>query len=175
VQLAAAARLVLPVDGDLAGREHALRLAARVDEAGELEQLTEPDHPVARLDLSHAPMMTQAPRHYDRLPMPHKNPLLGLAAVLICALLLPGAAQAAKPKQQYYVSVGDSYAVGWQRMSADEATVTKQGFADQVVPLARRKGYRLKLVKFGCAGATTSSTLNTKGCPAAGRAIDGPR
>ena len=103
------------------------------------------------------------------------TPLAGLAAALILALALPAAAQAAKPKRQLYVSLGDSYAVGWQRPAENTMGPTTKGFTDQTVTLARKKGYRLKLVNFGCGGATTVSILEQKGCVPAARAIGGKR
>jgi lysophospholipase L1-like esterase len=110
--------------------------------------------------------------------MPRKTPLAGLVAVLLVALLVPAAAQAAtataaKAKPQYYVALGDSYAIGWQRPAEYSFGPTKQGYANQIVGLARKKGYRLKLVNFGCGGATTVSILTSKGCKQ--RAIGGPK
>jgi lysophospholipase L1-like esterase len=99
-------------------------------------------------------------------------PLAGLVAVLLFSLAGPAAA---KTKPQYYVSLGDSYAVGWQRPAEDVRGPTKQGFANQIVPLAKAKGYRLKLVNFGCGGATTISILKSKGCQKGARAIDGKK
>jgi lysophospholipase L1-like esterase len=99
-------------------------------------------------------------------------PLAGLVAVLLFSLAGPAAA---KTKPQYYVSLGDSYAVGWQRPAEDVRGPTKQGFANQIVPLAKAKGYRLKLVNFGCGGATTISILKGKGCQKGARAIDGKK
>jgi lysophospholipase L1-like esterase len=81
-----------------------------------------------------------------------------IVLALVAALALPAAAQAAKPKQQYYVSVGDSYATGFQPAAAG-ATSTRNGFAYQVPGLARARGYRLQLVNFGCGGETTVSLL----------------
>jgi lysophospholipase L1-like esterase len=104
--------------------------------------------------------------------MPRKLSLAGLVAVLLLTLAGPAAA---KTKPQYYVSLGDSYAVGWQRPAEDVRGPTKQGFADQIVPLAKQKGYRLKLVNFGCGGATTTSILKSKGCPKEDRALDGKK
>src|SRR5918995_238391 len=86
-----------------------------------------------------------------------------LLAVLVAALsllALPAAAQAAKPS--YYVSLGDSYAAGYQRFSAIEARTTRDGFAYQLVGKARARGYKLKLVNFGCGGETTVSILKRK-------------
>jgi lysophospholipase L1-like esterase len=85
-----------------------------------------------------------------------------LAAVAVSLIAVPAAHAAAK---QYYLSLGDSYAVGYQ---GDVKKTTHNGFADQLLPLARKKGYRFSLVNQGCGGATTTSMLKQKGCaPAA--------
>ena len=87
---------------------------------------------------------------------------LALALPLAVLLLVPATGQAASPsKTQYYVSLGDSYAVGYQPGRGS----TREGFADQTVRKARNRGYRLKLVNFGCGGATTTSIIKRKGCP----------
>lgn len=85
---------------------------------------------------------------------------LVVTGLLASLVLIPGIAQADPPQYQYYLSVGDSYATGYQ-----PGGMTKKGFANQVVPKAVRKGYNLKLVNVGCAGATTKSVLKQKGCP----------
>ena len=93
---------------------------------------------------------------------------LALALPLVILLMVPATGQAASPsKTQYYVSLGDSYAVGYQPGRGS----TREGFADQTVGKARRRGYRLKLVNFGCGGATTTSILKHKGCPKPARAV----
>lgn len=96
--------------------------------------------------------------------------LIRAAALAAGALLLPAAAQAATP--QFYLSLGDSYAAGFQVVSGTSRATT-HGFADQVPALAAERGYRLKLVNYGCGGATTSSLLTQKGCPARLRAKGG--
>lgn len=65
-----------------------------------------------------------------------------------------------RPVQQYYVSLGDSYAVGYQ----PTWTTGIGGFVYQVPPLARSRGYNLKVVQFGCGGATTESLVTQIGC-----------
>ncbi len=65
---------------------------------------------------------------------------------------------------QIYVSVGDSYAAGYQPTGQGTGHTTRHGFAYQVVTDAQAKGYRFRLVNFGCAGATTASVLQQKGC-----------
>lgn len=86
--------------------------------------------------------------------MPRLSLLCALA--VSGALALPAAADAA-PKQQYYVSLGDSYATGYQPTSKTGGT--RNGFAYQLPGLAAKRGYRLKLVNFGCGGATSISIL----------------
>ncbi len=63
-----------------------------------------------------------------------------------------------------YVSLGDSYAAGYQPTGAHSGHTDTNGFAYQVPGLAAAKGYDLKLVNFGCGGATTTSILHSLGC-----------
>lgn len=66
--------------------------------------------------------------------------------------------------QQLYVSLGDSYAAGFQPGVSGSGSTTTNGFAYQVPAAARAKGYSLELVNFGCGGATVESILRTAGC-----------
>jgi len=77
---------------------------------------------------------------------------------------VPAAAPAAAPAS-YYVSIGDSYAAGYQPSASGPGRTTVNGFAYQLVGLAGREGLSLKLVNFACSGATTASVLHTPGCP----------
>jgi lysophospholipase L1-like esterase len=89
--------------------------------------------------------------------------LIPIAALLL-ALAVPGVAQA-KKKPSYYVSLGDSYAAGYQ----PNIGTSRAGFAYQLVGQARERGYKLKLVNFGCGGETTESILKrTKKCAGLG-------
>ncbi|SHG53656.1 Lysophospholipase L1 [Jatrophihabitans endophyticus] len=63
-----------------------------------------------------------------------------------------------------YVSVGDSYAAGYQPSGRTGGATTRNGFAYQVVRLAKARGYDLTLANFGCSGATTASALSRAGC-----------
>ena len=83
---------------------------------------------------------------------------------LVATLALPAGAQAAKPQQKLYVSLGDSYASGFQATAQGKGANTRNGFAYQVPKLAAARGYRFKLVNFGCGGATTRSLLHRKDC-----------
>lgn len=58
--------------------------------------------------------------------------------------------------REYYVSLGDSYAVGFQPLPAPGPT---SGFTGFVASKAH-----MTLVNFGCGGATTTSILHTDGC-----------
>ena len=70
---------------------------------------------------------------------------------------------------QYYVSLGDSYAAGFQPTGPKGVGhTTTNGFAYQLPQLASARGYHLTLVNFGCGGATSASMLNSKGCPLLG-------
>jgi hypothetical protein len=92
---------------------------------------------------------------------------LAAVAAVSSLLLLPAAAGAAKPS--YYVSLGDSYAAGYQRFSATDARTTRAGFAYQLVGQARKRGYRFELANFGCGGETTESILTrTAACAGLG-------
>jgi hypothetical protein len=73
------------------------------------------------------------------------------------AIALPGApAEAAAKSPTYYVSLGDSYSVGYQPVPGGATP----GYATYVAAQTH-----LTLVNFGCGGATTTSLLQTVGCP----------
>jgi lysophospholipase L1-like esterase len=72
-------------------------------------------------------------------------------------IALPGtSAQAAEKSPRYYVSLGDSYSVGYQPRPGGATP----GYASYVAAHTH-----LTLVNFGCGGATTTSLLQTIGCP----------
>jgi lysophospholipase L1-like esterase len=93
---------------------------------------------------------------------------VSLLALLALCVLAPAAH--AKPKTQYFVALGDSYTVGYQDALGH---TTHNGPADQLVPLARKRGYRYKLVNLGCGGATTDSMLTRIDCPESSRTPGG--
>jgi len=84
--------------------------------------------------------------------------MLGLVAMLA----VPAAAHAAKPDRNLYVSLGDSYAAGYQPTAPGVGRTTRNGFAYQLPGLAKPRGYKLKLVNFACGGETTVSLLERK-------------
>jgi lysophospholipase L1-like esterase len=95
-------------------------------------------------------------------------------ATLLALLTLAAPAAAGQARPPVYVSLGDSYAVGYQPNPAGTpGGATQNGYADQLVPLVRARGYtRLRLVNFGCGGATTQLVITGAGCglPAIGGA-----
>jgi lysophospholipase L1-like esterase len=89
-----------------------------------------------------------------------RSPILASVALsalaLLAAVSISGApAQAATGSPTYYVSLGDSYSVGYQ-----PGMGATPGY---MVYVSRHTG--LTLVNFGCGGATTTSILTLVGCP----------
>lgn len=92
-----------------------------------------------------------------------------LAALLAGTGTPAGAAPApADGGERYYVSLGDSLAVGVQPGPDGDGVVSGQGFADQLYALRRLADPQLELVQLGCPGETTES-LRSGGTPAAQR------
>jgi lysophospholipase L1-like esterase len=92
---------------------------------------------------------------------------LTVALALGAALVTLPAPAGAKPKQ-LYVSLGDSYATGYQ-VTPEGGRNTRNGFAYQLPGLARKRGYDLKLVNLGCGGETSTSLLTRVAvCPGPG-------
>jgi len=83
--------------------------------------------------------------------------LLGALAVGALAVVATGctSSSSATPPR-YYVSLGDSYAVGYQPSPVPGAT---PGYTAYVATATH-----LRLANFGCAGATSVSILNAPGC-----------
>lgn len=93
-----------------------------------------------------------------------------LMGIGMCACSSSSPTVASTPKAtEYYVSLGDSYAAGFQPTGRNGVGhTTTNGFTYQVPGLATARGYHLTLVNFGCGGATTASLLTTPGCPLLG-------
>ncbi len=94
-----------------------------------------------------------------------KRMLSGFGAVLLIVALAGPASGASDSSgahsRQYYLSLGDSLAVGVQPIGdPDRAFRTNDGYADQLFAIARQDVPKLKLVKLGCPGETTGSMLN---------------
>ncbi len=82
------------------------------------------------------------------------------AVALSLALLATGCTSTthAATTVKYYISLGDSYSVGYQPSPTPGATAGYTAFVAMKT--------NLKLENFGCAGATTTSLLDTNGCAA---------
>jgi lysophospholipase L1-like esterase len=83
--------------------------------------------------------------------------------VVALLVLLVAAPAANAAKRDLYVALGDSYTAGYQPTAKGKGSYTRNGFAFQIVPLAKQRGYTgLKLVNFGCGGETTVSLLSRR-------------
>jgi lysophospholipase L1-like esterase len=78
-------------------------------------------------------------------------------AALTAVAASPAVGGAAKAPEPLYISMGDSYSVGYQNPTLGNTT----GFTGYV---AKKK--HLQLENFGCGGATTTSLFTQIGCPA---------
>jgi lysophospholipase L1-like esterase len=84
------------------------------------------------------------------------------------------AAGAASPPGQYYLSLGDSVAFGYQdaRVEAEAkaaGTVNpanyNTGYSDDLYRMLRTVNPGIKLVNFGCPGQTSTEFISASGCP----------
>lgn len=97
-----------------------------------------------------------------------------LVVALGLGLVSSAQADAAKPaKKRYLVAVGDSYSIGFQPLAPGQGAATRDGYAEELVRLARKRGHRLRLVNFAC-GRETTATLLQRTQPCAQPAIGGP-
>jgi lysophospholipase L1-like esterase len=95
--------------------------------------------------------------------------LAGLAALTGCTSIRPAASQgrpAPSPGRgnSYYVSLGDSLSQGVQPDAAGNSVPTSDGYTDQLYAALHRDDPRLRLVKLGCGGETTSTMIKEKLC-----------
>lgn len=102
------------------------------------------------------------------------------AAVLLlsaCAGLTTGSRPAdapIAPTDRLYVSIGDSYAAGYQPSAGGAGPTMAHGFAYQVADRTAAAGAPLRLVNFGCSGVTSTALLNDRGCDPSARGPGGP-
>jgi lysophospholipase L1-like esterase len=83
--------------------------------------------------------------------------ILALAAVV--ATLFSAPASRADAGVAYYLSLGDSLAQGYQPVGGSRGEGYNQGYADQLLKLARAPSDHLRLVKLGCGGETTTTMM----------------
>ena len=96
--------------------------------------------------------------------------LLAASSVVAVGLVAtPGVSQAAKGPTPYYLSLGDSYSIGYQPNAPGGGGTP--GYTGYVAGKLK-----MNLENFGCGGATTSSILSSVGCgdPAATDAVAYP-
>jgi lysophospholipase L1-like esterase len=92
--------------------------------------------------------------------------LFNLLAALIFVLVSAGTALGAPGSsgdhaRQSYVSVGDSLAAGVQPIGdAADLYRTTDGYAEQLLAIARERSPKLSLVKLGCPGETTTTMIH---------------
>jgi lysophospholipase L1-like esterase len=103
-----------------------------------------------------------------------RYPQIGIVIATACALALAtvacdsatsasGAGAAAAPVirgTSYYLSLGDSLAVGVQPDSAGASMPTNAGYANQLYEMLHAKSPGLRLVKLGCSGETTTTMIH---------------
>jgi lysophospholipase L1-like esterase len=83
-----------------------------------------------------------------------------IVAVVFAALFIgPAAAFAADNGVRYYLSLGDSLAAGEQPTLPQGQNFGPDGYADQLYAIEQTKIAKLKLVKMGCGGETTSTMI----------------
>ncbi len=91
--------------------------------------------------------------------------IVAVGAVAVGLTVAPGISQAATHQVKkvktpaYYVSLGDSYSIGYQPTSTNPGRGTP-GYTAYVA-----KKEKLTLENFGCGGATTASIVSSIGCP----------
>lgn len=75
---------------------------------------------------------------------------------------------------RYYVSLGDSFAVGTQPIGEPPDYETDEGYADQLYATLRVADPKLKLVKLGCGGESTTSMRFGSQLPTVARSCGRP-
>lgn len=89
---------------------------------------------------------------------------LAAAGLVLVGLTAAPGVSGAKPAPLFYLSLGDSYSVGYQP-NTPPAT---GGIATSGYTAVVAKKAKMTLENFGCGGATTSSILNALGCTESG-------
>ncbi len=95
------------------------------------------------------------------------------AALAVIAPAVPASAAAGRHSRDrhagtqtsYYLSLGDSLAVGVQPNAAGKSVPTPQGYADQLYAALRVGDPGLRLAKLGCSGETTHTMIDGGICP----------
>ena len=93
--------------------------------------------------------------------------LRALFLAVVCAAFCADAPAAAAKDAPVYVSLGDSLATGWQpiaprcagRPGISGSCETDRGYVDQLYAIAKAHIPALKIKRFGCGGATTTTMI----------------
>lgn len=79
------------------------------------------------------------------------------------ALAAPGG-QSADHAMKWYLSLGDSLAAGVQPTGLGTSAPTDEGYAEQLLGIARADGMKIGLIKLGCSGETTLTFIQGGKC-----------
>jgi lysophospholipase L1-like esterase len=86
-----------------------------------------------------------------------------LATLAVVAALVSAGRVSADTGVLYYLSLGDSFAQGYQPIGGPPSPLGfpgyNQGYADQLLKLVRDRYEQLRLVKLGCGGETTTTMI----------------
>jgi lysophospholipase L1-like esterase len=93
------------------------------------------------------------------------NPRSTLVALVVGAALLAPPVATANQGTHYYVSLGDSLAVGVQPNGPPPLNETEQGYTDQLYATLRADDPKLKHIRLGCGGESTTSMLEGSQLP----------
>lgn len=93
-----------------------------------------------------------------------KTKLLRYKWLAILILALPAIAAADNKGVRYYVSLGTSLSVGIQPDAQGANQSTNEGYADQLFDIIEPQYRKIKLVKFGCPGETTTTMMTGGKC-----------
>ncbi len=86
-------------------------------------------------------------------------------ALLIAAALFAAPVASASEGTSYYVSLGDSLAVGVQPTGPPPLNETDQGYTDQLYSALKADDPKLKHVRLGCSGESTTSMVEGSQLP----------
>ena len=86
-----------------------------------------------------------------------------ICGALLVTLSTATAVRAEDPS--YYVALGDSLAIGIQPAANGSLVPTNHGYVDDLYTLFRSHYSKLRMMKFGCSGETTSSMITGQQSP----------
>src|SRR5262245_28096829 len=114
---------------------------------------------------------TARPRGHRADPLstgPEENTMLKrstLIALLVAAALAATSAASANEGTTYYVSLGDSLAVGVQPIGPPPFNETDRGYTDKIFSALEAADPKVKHIRLGCGGESTTSMLEGSQLP----------